>query len=167
MDRLRRTKLVTTLLALLFTAACGTEPVNAISHTIEKCGEETEVDVPSGKTEEITADKNSAQITYNADGTVTINGMTMASAPNEYFFGDITKNHLSIKVLGDKDNDGKLDVSGRSDCPAPPATPTPEPTPFSLKGSQRFAGVDQAFHHGKAINKPFAQGHHGQVYRRG
>lgn len=150
MDRLRKTKLVTTLLSLLFIAACGPTPV--VTHEIEKCGGKTEFDMAPGNTEKIKAEGSSAKITANNNGTITIDGMTMGGEPNQYFVGDPAKNHLVIKVLGDTDSDGNLDIGAESVCPAPP--PTPEVTPFSsIKGSNRYAGSRPGFFQGRA-SKP-------------
>lgn len=160
MDRLRKTKLVTTLLSLIFIAACGPTPV--VTHEIEKCGEATEVDMAPGKTEEIKADGASTKITVNSDSTITIDGMTMGIEPNEYFIGDVTKKHLVITILGDRDNDGNLDIGAKSVCPAP--LPTPEVTPFSgIKGSSRYATNHPGFFQGRA-SKPVVNH---SVFRRG
>jgi len=110
-------------------SGCGPQGA-AVTHEIANCNGETEIDMAPGSLEKVKASKGGAdaEIIINKDETITINGITMAVQPNDYFFGDRTKNHLVVQVQGDTDSDGKTNILAKSVCPAPPPTPMPTST---------------------------------------
>ncbi len=104
-----------------------------VIHEIADCGGQTEIDIAQGSLEKIKANKGGeAKVIFNEGGTITLNGITMDANPNEYYFGELSENHLALEIQGDVDNDGKMNLSAESVCPAPPkptATVSPTPTP--------------------------------------
>lgn len=153
----------TALGVFFFGVACGTKP--NISHEFANCGGTRILDLEPGDVVDLTdAGKGNSDFSITSEGKIFVPDVSdKITDPNavDYIIGEKDENHYVVKST----NSGNGDVKVTKVCPAP-ATPTPtlEPASF-LRGSQKFAGVNPAFHHGKAINKPFAQGSRGRIFR--
>lgn len=165
MDRLKRSKLVTTLLALIFTAAaCGPKPP-VISYENKNCNDPRILDLEPGDVVDVSDAGGKSDFEITEDGTIFVPDVSdQILDPNavDYRIGKKDKDHYIVKST----RKGNGDVQITRVCPAPATpTPTPESTPFSFKGPQRLTGINSAFHRGKTMSQAFAQGSHGRIFR--
>jgi hypothetical protein len=127
MENPPRLKFILRSLGLLFfTTACGVNP--NITHTINSCGGETEIDVQPGVLEEIKAPGIDLQYEVKQDGSIRwySDPEFYDVPPSERSIGNTEEKHLKVKLLGDTDGNGRQDIIFKSVCPVP-ATPTPQP----------------------------------------
>lgn len=130
-------------------SGCGSAGPS-VTYTIENCKEDIEAETRPGRLEKIKAAKGGeVNVQFNSDGTFSADGdaMTIGQTPGTFYFGDRTKNHLQMSILGDRDGDGNIEFSAQSNCPAPPSTPTPGPTktPGVGIGTGKHAQVPRGF----------------------